>query len=79
MRPSLESIRRQTMPAATSGITCGRNRTVRAIVPVGPLATRRMSEAMSSPSATGTTLKKKISLKALPMMPSRAGSVSTLM
>ena len=66
-RPFLDSSQLQTMPAATSGMTWGRNRTVREAVPSAPVATRRMSDATTSPSATGTTLKKTISLKALTM------------
>ena len=44
------------IPAATSGMTCGRNRTVRDTVPSRPDATRWMTLAVTSPSATGMRL-----------------------
>ena len=53
------------MPAATSGMTWGRNSTVRETVPRRPVATRWMTLAVTSPSATGTKLKKRTSRNAL--------------
>jgi len=44
------------MPAATSGMTWGRNRTVLEIVPSRPAATRWMTAAVTRPSATGMKL-----------------------
>ena len=37
------------MPAATSGMTCGRNSTVRVTLPRRPVATRWMTDAVTEP------------------------------
>ena len=55
-RPFRDSSRPQMIPAATSGMTCGRNRTVRETVPSRPDAMRWMTLAVTSPSATGMRL-----------------------
>ena len=44
------------IPAATSGMTCGRKSTVREMVPNRPPAIRWMTLAVTSPSATGIRL-----------------------
>ena len=44
--PVRDSSQPQMIPAATSGMTCGRNRTVRDTVPSRPVATRWMTLAV---------------------------------
>ena len=75
---SSDSSQPQMMPAATSGMTWGRNRTVRAIVPRRPVATRWMTRAVTSPSVTGMKLKKTTSRKALRIVSSSSGSLRTV-
>src|SRR5688500_798711 len=55
--PDSDSNQPQMMPAATSGITWGRNRTVRATDPNRPLTTRWITLAATSPRTTGMKLK----------------------
>ncbi len=78
MRPFFESSQLQVIPAATSGMIWGRKSTVLEAEPSLPVATRRISDATSRPSVTGTKLKKKISLKALTIVTNRFGSVTVL-
>ncbi len=68
----------QMMPAATSGITCGRNRTVRAAVPSRPVATRWITLATMSPSVTGMKLKNTTRRKALRIVSRMSGSLRTV-
>ena len=77
-RPSEASSQLQMIPAATSGMTCGRNSTVRATTASLLAAIWRMEVAMSSPSVTGTKLKKAMSWKALRIAPYSAESVTML-
>jgi hypothetical protein len=77
--PDVERTHFQAIPAATSGVICGRKRTVRDAVPKRPVAIRRMTDATISPRPTGMKEKNTISLKALRMTPTRSGSVRTLM
>ena len=66
------------MPAATSGMTWGRNRTVRETVPSRPVATRWITLAATSPSATGMKLKNTTSRNALKIVSMRSGSLRTV-
>ena len=77
-RPERDSSQPQMMPAATSGMTWGRNRTVRATAPSRPVATRWITLATTSPSATGMKLKHTTSQNALKMVPSRSGTWRTV-
>ena len=65
------------MPAATSGMTCGRNRTVRDSVPSRPRATRWITLAVTSPSPTGIRLKKMTSRNPLNRVSTSFGSLRT--
>ena len=56
IRPFSDSSRPQMIPAATSGMTWGRKRTVRDTVPSRPVATRWMTLAVTRPRATGMRL-----------------------
>ncbi len=56
IRPVRDSSLPQMIPAATSGMTWGRKRTVRETVPSLPLAIRWITLAVTSPSVTGMTL-----------------------
>ncbi|GAB3841494.1 hypothetical protein GCM10029963_12780 [Micromonospora andamanensis] len=76
--PFVESTQLQAMPAATSGITWGRNSTVRTMVPAGPVVMRRTRLATSRPSSTGMKLKKMIRMNAFEMIFSRSRSVKTV-
>ena len=77
-RPFDESSQLHAMPAATRGMTCGRNRMVRTTVPNAPVVIRRTMLATNRPSATGMKLKKTIRTIALPMIFSRSLSVKTV-
>ena len=63
--PVDDSSQLHMMPAATSGMTCGRKSTVRATTASRLVAISRIVAAITSPSATGMKLKKTISSKAL--------------
>jgi hypothetical protein len=56
-RPVDANIQLQAMPAATSGMTCGRNRIVRVAMPKRPFIWLRMAEATASPNPTGIRVK----------------------
>ena len=77
-RPDSDSSQPQMMPAATSGMTCGRNRIVRASVPSRPLTTRWITLAATRPRSTGMTLKNTTSRNELKIEPSRSGSSRTV-
>lgn len=77
-RPFDDSSQLHAMPAATRGMTWGRNSTVRTTVPNAPVVIRRTRLATSRPSATGTKLKKTIRTSALPMIFRRSPSVNTV-
>ena len=62
-RPVEASSQLHVMPAATSGMTCGRNSTVRATVPSRPPRCVRISWRDREPEQTGMTLKKTIELE----------------
>ena len=66
------------MPAATSGMTWGRNRTVRAIAPSRPVATRWITLATTRPRPTGMKLNHTTSQNALKIVPSRSGTWKTV-
>ena len=48
--PVVDSIQLQAIPAATSGTTWGRKRTVLATAPIRPVTNRRMTVATARPS-----------------------------
>ena len=75
--PDSDSSQPQMIPAATSGITWGRNRIVLAAVPIRPLTTRWITLAAISPRVTGIRLKKTTSFNELKIDPSRSGSSMT--
>ena len=64
-RPVDDSSHVQTMPAATRGITWGRNSTVRDTAPSRAGGDAPDQDATTSPSTTGTKLKKTMSSNAL--------------
>ena len=65
------------IPAATSGMIWGRNRTVRENVPNPPVAARRMTDAVTSPTDTGMKLKNTMSLNELKIVPRSSSSAKT--
>ena len=76
--PGSDSSQPQMIPAATSGMTWGRNSTVRDTVPSRPRATRWMTLAVTSPSATGMRLKNSTSRNALNRVSKSRGSLRTV-
>ncbi len=77
-RPESASSQPQMIPAATSGMTWGRNRTVRAAAPSRPIATRWITLATTSPRLTGIRLKNTTRRNAFPIVSSMTGSLRTV-